>query len=195
MAGMQGLIKNVRTTPASAFGKGVATSATMLALGDVLCQAIQHKSVGSLRHSWDRKRTGRFALVGLTLHGPTFFTGFRAVDGFWGPGKGIGEVLKKTAAVQLIVFPPFLATFFYYLRRLEGKSHQTGVQSIKDNFWTAFSAGSIYWPVVNVVNFALMPADKRMLLTSSAALVYNTFLSWVNATKKDGVKMVKQATK
>lgn len=58
----------------------------------------------------------------------------------------------------------------------QGKSHQAGVQAIKDNFGPAFSAGSVYWPLVNIVNFAACPPEKRILLASSAALVYNTFL-------------------
>lgn len=59
---------------------------------------------------------------------------------------------------------------------VQGKDHPAGVQSVKDNFMTAFLMGNSYWPFVNVINFKFMPADKRVLLTSSAAVLYNTFL-------------------
>lgn len=178
---LQQMLRHVRSTPATAFAKGFATSASMLAIGDLLCQGIQKGGVKALASDWDAKRTARFGLIGLTLHGPTFFTGFRCVDGFYGHSTATIQVLKKTATVQLLIFPPFLAAFFYYARRLEGRGHSSGVQSIRDNFANAFIAGSCYWPFVNIVNFRFVSGDKRILLASSAAVLYNAFLSYINA--------------
>ena len=102
---MQGLIRNVRSTQLSALAKGTAVSATMLMTGDVLCQAIQHRSLRALRHEWDAKRTARFGVVGLTLHGPTFFMGFRAVDGFFGGSKFLPAVRNPSGDCE-----PFMPT-------------------------------------------------------------------------------------
>ena len=49
---------------------------------------------------WDPARTARFGLVGLTLHGPSFFMGFRAVEGFF--GKGTDMTLVRTDGICTI---------------------------------------------------------------------------------------------
>lgn len=61
---------------------------------------------------------------------------------------------------------------------VQGRGHSSGVQSIRDNFANAFIAGSCYWPFVNIVNFRFVSGDKRILLASSAAVLYNAFLRW-----------------
>ena len=45
---LQQMLRHVRSTPATAFAKGFATSASMLAIGDLLCQGIQKGGVKAL---------------------------------------------------------------------------------------------------------------------------------------------------
>ena len=40
----------------------------------------------------DWKRTSRFAILGLTLHGPWFFKGFQFIDRVCGPSKTLVTV-------------------------------------------------------------------------------------------------------
>jgi hypothetical protein len=49
----------------------------------------------------DFERTLRFALVGLTLHGPYFWHGFRWLDARFGPSKSLQIALAKTALGQV----------------------------------------------------------------------------------------------
>lgn len=53
--------------------KAALTSCSLMALGDVTCQTISckaaHKPV-----QIDLARAARFGVIGLTLHGPFFFT-------------------------------------------------------------------------------------------------------------------------
>lgn len=51
------------------------------------------------RHDW--ARTGRFALIGLTCHGPFFFKGFSALDSFYGPSRDLRTALLKTMTGQV----------------------------------------------------------------------------------------------
>lgn len=51
--------------------RAALTSSTLMALGDVCCQCIQHKRQQQPLRV-DVGRTARFSLIGLTLHGPFF---------------------------------------------------------------------------------------------------------------------------
>jgi hypothetical protein len=70
---------------------------------------------------WDYSRTMKFALVGLTLHGPYFGLGFARVDAYFGPVKGLAQTMKKTIATQLILNPPYLVLLFAWMGVLEGR--------------------------------------------------------------------------
>lgn len=65
-------------------------------------------SSNQIEHLWhsvvqdlDFQRTLRFALVGLTLHGPYFLHGFRWLDATFGPSKSLQIAVAKTALGQV----------------------------------------------------------------------------------------------
>jgi hypothetical protein len=88
--------------------RAALTSGVLMGAGDCMCQAIQRRqarqqqqqqqqhapgkggkpaaAAAAARHDW--ARTARFAVIGLTLHGPFFLVGFRALDRVFGTGPG-----------------------------------------------------------------------------------------------------------
>jgi len=70
---------------------------------------------------FDLIRTVRFAVVGLTCHGPFFFAGFGWVDRLFGSPLGAGgsvmwKVLaKKVLTTQLILNPPYMVILFAWM--------------------------------------------------------------------------------
>lgn len=110
-----------------------------------------------------------------------FFLGFRAVDRYFVDAKmqaNLTTVLKKTATAQFGLFPPYLVLFFTFMAYME---QQSIVEKVKHRVPEAFVAGCIFWPVVNVVNFSLVPIKYRVPYVSLAAGIWNSFLSWENA--------------
>lgn len=74
--------------------KASITSCCVMAAGDVFCQCItsrqRHEVIAA--EDWNRVQTGRFAVVGLTLHGPFFYHGFQWLDRLKAPGPKLQQV-------------------------------------------------------------------------------------------------------
>jgi hypothetical protein len=74
------------------------TSATIMAAGDVVCQKLQKRTLAG---PVDWKRTGRFAVVGLCVHGPFFLYGFKWLDTVIKGERSIKTALTKTVLGQV----------------------------------------------------------------------------------------------
>jgi protein Mpv17 len=151
-------------------------SGTIMGVADVATQLVDDDH----RHnnSWDYVRTIRWSVVGMTLHGPYFAAGFARLDAIFGASTTMAVVVKKTAAAQLFLFPPYLVLLFTYLGLLEGVE-DIG-QKVTERVPTVLANGCIYWPVANMINFGLVPAAYRIPYLSTAAGVWNCYLSYTN---------------
>mmetsp|Transcript_4461 Transcript_4461/g.7440 ORF Transcript_4461/g.7440 Transcript_4461/m.7440 type:complete len:188 (+) Transcript_4461:188-751(+) len=157
-------------------------SASVFCVSDLMAQHVQNRH--KLDKSNDWKRTARFSLVGLTLHGPFFLWGFGMLDKTMGPGKTLTVALKKTALGQVTLFPTYLTAFFMYMSALEGTGFEGGRKKIQDNFVAMYTSGSVFWPVANVTNFMFVAPAARMLYVNACSLLWNAFLSWYNNTTR-----------
>lgn len=101
------------------------------------------------QQQYDPTRTVRWAICGLTCHGPYFLVGFSAIDRYFVSGSAassLATVAKKTLAAQLILFPPYLVLLFSLMGVLEGKSTQQQiVKKVKERVPEAFAGGCVYW--------------------------------------------------
>ncbi|PNG99105.1 PXMP2/4 family protein 4, partial [Tetrabaena socialis] len=107
----------------------------------------------STPHNWER--TTRFGLIGLCLHGPYFLYGFRMLDERFGPAKTLVTAAKKTALGQLTLFPVYLVAFFTAITLMEcrGVEAEAVAAKLRSSFMPAYAAGSVFWPIANMVNF------------------------------------------
>lgn len=128
---------------------------------------------------YDPSRTMRWTVAGLTLHGPYFFHTFGSLDRYFGAAKTISNVVKKTAIAQFVIFPPYLVGLFAYMGCMEGCGDIPAkvYQRVPD----AFLGGCMFWPVANMVNFAIVPPTLRVPYLASVGSLWNCFLSWLNA--------------
>ncbi|KAK3288841.1 hypothetical protein CYMTET_3704 [Cymbomonas tetramitiformis] len=72
--------------------RAAATSGTVMACGDALCQIIQQPDKS---HGFDLARSARFGVAGITLHGPLFYYGFGCVDKMFGPTVNLRMAIWK----------------------------------------------------------------------------------------------------
>lgn len=144
--------------------------------------------------AYDPSRTLRWAIAGVTLHGPYFLAGFARIDATLGPATSMGVVAKKTAVAQFVLFPPYLVGLFTYMGLME--AYQQGVsdstttsttstntslyQKVRQRVPEAFVGGCVYWPVANALNFAFVPATIRVPYLALSAGVWNCYLSSMN---------------
>ena len=171
--------------------KSAATSAIVMSAGDLVCQSIMNRARATAATSTttnsykeiDLKQTQRFALIGLTLHGPFFHAGFQALDRLFGPAPTLKTALTKTTAGQLTLFPVYVGAFFTYMGVLEGLSWRQCKEKLRSAAPATLLNGTVFWPIVNVFNFMYVPSSKRVLYVNACGLVWNAFLSWQNTIK------------
>eukprot|EP00882_Tetradesmus_deserticola_P004187 GHRQ01004423.1.p1 GENE.GHRQ01004423.1~~GHRQ01004423.1.p1 ORF type:complete len:181 (+),score=35.37 GHRQ01004423.1:187-729(+) len=160
--------------------RAALTSCSLMALGDAACQAIQCQR--NKRHvRIDSARAARFGLIGLTLHGPFFFKGFQFLDGKFGTAKTLQNAVTKSLVGQVTLFPTYTSLVLIYSNLLEGRSLQDAFAQVRHKLPKLFMTGSVYWPTVNVANFMLVPPQQRVLAVNACAILWNTYLSYVNA--------------
>ena len=162
--------------------KAGVTSGIIHVVADIVAQAVETRgqSLTNPAEAHNAERTKRFALVGLTLHGPFFQRGFALVDKRFGAPTSMRVVMKKTLAVQVFLTPPYMLLLFSYLGLLEGRRGDEVLQNTKDKFMPAFWAGNVFWPIANFLNFRFLGPQYRVAYVASCGAVWNTFISMLN---------------
>lgn len=77
--------------------------------------------------------------------------------------------------------PTQLATFVTSIGLLEGKSTAEIRQKFSDVFWPALKTNWTVWPVIQGVNFSLVPLPYRLPFQQTCGVVWSTYLSLLNA--------------
>lgn len=160
----------------NAFKAGLQ-SGSIMTLADVATQWLVEKK--EFQEEYDVKRTLRWSLAGLALHGPYFFVGFRMLDKQIGAATSLKIVAQKTAIAQFLLFPPYLVALFGFMGVLEENPNISG--KIRTKAPEAFLSGCLYWPIANGINFAMVPPQFRVPYIASVGGIWNTYLSWENA--------------
>jgi protein Mpv17 len=140
-------------------------------------------------------RTVRFAVVGLTCHGPYFNWGFGWVDRLFGaPTAADGTVLwltlvKKTAVTQFVLNPPYMVILFAWMGLLEGRRSASAIcDNVRRKFPSAFWAGNLFWPIANFINFRFLGPEHRVAYVAACGAIWNTYISWLNHRREEQVR-------
>lgn len=71
--------------------------------------------------------------------------------------------LAKTALDQLFMAPLGIAMFFFSVNMLEGNKPAAAAQVASEKFRPVLLANYMLWPAANLINFALVPPEQRIL--------------------------------
>ncbi|KAI9507731.1 hypothetical protein F5148DRAFT_73861 [Russula earlei] len=152
------------------------TSAVLFASGDIIAQqAIERKST---KH--DFSRTARLTFFGGCLFGPPVskWIAFLSRLQFATPTKA---VIYRTWLDQTFMAPVVLGGFFTSMSLLEGKGVSGVMDSLNTKFVPTLMRGWAVYTPAQIVNFGLVPPQFRFVFISIVSLVWNTYLSVVNA--------------
>ncbi|KAI9010459.1 hypothetical protein CLU79DRAFT_839594 [Phycomyces nitens] len=149
--------------------------------------------------SWEPSRTLRFAVYNFSV-APLVGKWFMFLDKFFpmpvlaasaskAVQKTIGRqkdiaALKRMVTDQVLFAPAGLTMFFTIMGFIETKKWEGVQEKFRDAFLPALAMNYKVWPVVQLINFKVMPLQYRLPFVSSLGIIWNAYLSWINNASK-----------
>ncbi|XP_041061707.1 mpv17-like protein isoform X2 [Carcharodon carcharias] len=143
------LISQARRYP---YPTNVVWYSSIFAAGDLAQQNF-------LKEKVDLKQTRNVAILSLSFHGHLFYMWLRVMEKLF-PGKGMGSILRKVVCDQLVVTPTGISAYYIGMSAMEGKQDILAVW--REKFGKTYKVAVIYWPVVQIINYRLVPVFFRM---------------------------------
>ncbi|KIW21134.1 hypothetical protein PV08_01714 [Exophiala spinifera] len=69
------------------------------------------------------------------------------------------------------------AAFIVIIGLLRGATYTQTVDALKRDFWPMMIAGYKFWPLVSLLNLAVVPVEQRMLVGGLAGLAWGVYVS------------------
>lgn len=178
---------------ASPWTTKIISSAVIGGLGDVLIQWVENKKKGTT--GFDLRRFAVFTSVAGLYIAPsinmwfTYLNNIKRFDSqsnFWKAMYMM--IIDQTAGAVIInggffyafalanaLFPPYSSSTRNFVANAN--------QAIRSSFWITLKTNWASWPLINFVNFLVIPLRYRLLFSNFFAVFWNMFLSNV-ANKK-----------
>jgi len=125
----------------------------------------------------DLKQVGRFFIYGGFVHSQ-IVTNWLAFIGKVFPSRTPMGIVKIVLADQLCFAPVALSSFYICLSALEFKSWPEIKDEWKAKFPKTWATGVLYWPFVQAVNFAFVPARNRAVVVGVMSFFWTVGLSF-----------------
>ncbi|XP_055587277.1 mpv17-like protein [Uranotaenia lowii] len=141
---------------------------------------VLQQTVGEGRHlsDLDWKRCIRYSLYGTFVSAPMLYSWMRLANMMWPRTDFRSSMIK--AVTEQAAFDPFAIAFFFYgMSILERKSPHRAAEEVSSKFWDTYKVGFCYWPVVQTLNFSLVPPRNQILAAGVFSLIWTTFLAFV----------------
>lgn len=108
--------------------------------------------------------------------------------------QGFGGIAVKLVVDQLFFMPATTAAFFLAMKVSEGMSVESATDFLRDNLKkTLFSAWKV-WPFVNLINFAFVPPQMRVVFVSAVSVFWVAYLSMVSSQGEQKQSVAQKAT-
>ncbi|KAK4634410.1 hypothetical protein CLAFUW4_00070 [Fulvia fulva] len=100
------------------------------------------------------------------------------------PGKphAMTNALRRVAFDQFIFAPVGLAAFFTFMTVAEGGGRRAVTKKFQDVYLPALKANFLVWPLVQVLNFRVIPIQFQIPFVSTVGIFWTAYLSLTNAS-------------
>ncbi|CAD6506275.1 BgTH12-07202 [Blumeria graminis f. sp. triticale] len=144
--------------------------------------------------SFDFERLSRFMAYGCMM-APIQFKWFKFLSKSFPITKqnGLESALKMMALDQLIFAPAGIATFFTVMTIAEGGGRRAVSTKLRDMYLPTLKANFVVWPLVQMVNFRLMPLQFQLPFVSTISIAWTVYLSLSNASEDADVRSTPQS--
>ena len=167
----------------------MATCGFLFGLGDFVCQGIEQQDKGGF--TIDKIRLARFSFFGCFLAAPVLNYQCGRILPMISSKVTPSAILAKLSYDQMIFSPIYTPYIFMALALLEGKRIEDGVDSVKNKTWPTLIASWKIWPLVQLINFSLIPVKYNLLVINLVQVWWNVYLSSIcNSSPQIGAQNI-----
>ncbi|XP_011629799.1 protein Mpv17 isoform X1 [Pogonomyrmex barbatus] len=150
----------------------------LMGLGDQIAQNFIDDS-----KNIDFVRTMQFAGIGFFITGPATRTWYGILDKYIG-SKGSSVAIKKVACDQLFFAPSFIAVLLVAIGICQEKDIAKLKVKIANEYRDILINNYKLWPMVQLLNFSIVPLNYQALVVQSVALLWNSYISYRTSLDK-----------
>ncbi|KAL2011623.1 hypothetical protein VTN00DRAFT_4341 [Thermoascus crustaceus] len=131
---------------------------------------------------FDFERLTRFMAYGFFM-APVQFQWFKFLSKAFPLTKKNATIpaLKRVAADQFMFAPVGLFAFFSFMTIAEGGGRRALVRKLQDVYLPTLKANFILWPIVQVLNFRVVPIRFQIPFVSTIGIAWTAYLSLSNS--------------
>ncbi|XP_043254564.1 mpv17-like protein [Colletes gigas] len=122
----------------------------------------------------------RFSLYGGFFVAPTLYCWLKCSSYFW-PKSDLKYAITKALVEQVTYSPAAMCCFFFGINFLEMRPVSECIEEVKRKFWPTYKVGVCVWPVLQTINFFLIPEHNRVVYVSVCSLIWTSFLAYMKA--------------
>mmetsp|Transcript_6186 Transcript_6186/g.9724 ORF Transcript_6186/g.9724 Transcript_6186/m.9724 type:complete len:178 (+) Transcript_6186:156-689(+) len=130
------------------------------------------------RKTWDYRRTGRMCVYGGLWLSPFLHGWYGMLDKVF-VGSSVGVLAGKLLVDQTIAATANMCMFFTITSVLQGDSLREVKERLDEKLWPTMKTLWCIWPAVQVVNFTLVPLEKRVLVVNCVGVAWSIYLSYM----------------
>lgn len=154
-----------------------STGGLILSAADVIAQTQLETA-----HELNRRRVLAMATFGFFYAGGFNFYLYRFFELAFPVARlgSRGSVFAKVVSDQFIHTPLlYLPAFYYSTGLMKGNRVSHISEQLKQEYWSSLTAAYKIWLPAQLVNFAIIPLEFRVLFVCSVSLAWNTILSFI----------------
>jgi len=160
-----------RILPSRTFLAQASSAGVLSAMSDILCQKLVNNA-----EEYNPIRTLRFSFVTSCFVVPIQFQWFRFLEKLF-TDKSFKNVVKKLLVDQAIMAPILTAWFIFTFNLINLQSIGSAWKGLESVYLDVLSTNYKVWPTVQLINFAIVPLNYRVIFIQFVALFWNIYLS------------------
>jgi len=143
---------------------------------------------------FDFERLTRFMAYGFMM-APVQFKWFQFLSRAFPITKSsaLGPALKMVAFDQLIFAPIGIGCFFTVMTIAEGGGRRAVSHKLRDMYLPTLKANFMVWPLVQIINFRIMPIQFQLPFVSTVGIAWTAYLSLSNAAEEADARSAPQS--
>lgn len=181
MKALSWYIRKLETHPIST--KAIS-SVMIFGLGDILCQKLENY-LEEENKIFDYKRFIKQSSYGL-IAGPYLHLQFCVIVPYLFPTTAKFHTLKSVIYALTVSDSFYNCGFYLYCDALDGKFFQ--LNTFVEKFIPTQIVNLKVWPVLQYINFSIVPVKFRVLYDNTLSIFWNAYLSWIQNNLKKKIK-------